>query len=98
MFKKIPPKFKPAGGSASPCKVSVQTVENGVMYTNIVEKSPEDAYPDLPHPDNFSLDKQLSAGIPLTEVNSKILTSTELSSQDIENLENTLFNPQTSEE
>lgn len=39
----------------------------------VMSVSADDAYPELPTPDNFTLDAQLKAGVNLTEVNSVLL-------------------------
>ena len=74
-FKKIPPKVRLACGCGSSV-TQVETVNaDGFQRSVLSHKTFGDAYPDRLPSDNFTLDKQLKAGVKLTEVNSVVLSS-----------------------
>lgn len=72
-FKKIPPVVRLSRGSAISTSIVEKTQADGVTRSKLVHKSLETAYPDRLDAENFSLDKQLKAGVKLKEVNSVLL-------------------------
>lgn len=73
-FKKIPPVVRLSRGSAISTSIVEKTQDDGVTRSMLVHKSLESVYPDRLDADNFSLDKQLKAGVKLKEVNSVLLS------------------------
>lgn len=72
-FKKIPPRVRLACGSASSIIVQDTKVLDGVSMSVTSKKSFNEVFDKLPQSDNFTLDRQIEAGVPLQQVNSKLL-------------------------
>lgn len=83
-FRKTP--FIPPVMTSQGCTVEVVEDDVANRKRHFVRKSVDDIVPDLPSPDNFTLEKAIQAGVPLKEVNSKIL--------DVEPSANVLFGAQ----
>lgn len=75
MFKKVPHIVKLSGCSGGLFVSSKkEVVVNGVKRVEFFNADPNVVYPDLPDPENFSLDVQLSSGVPLQPVDCNLLS------------------------
>lgn len=74
-FKKNPPQFSMSSSGDIVTKKLVQVETNGRIQTNLVDTSFDDAYETELEASNFSLERELNAGINLTEQNSLLLDS-----------------------
>lgn len=76
MFKKVSPNFRECStGSDVGCLTSVvkTVVDGSVKKSVVVTGSSSEIVPDLPSPDNFSLQNQIEAGVRMEYVPSNIL-------------------------
>lgn len=94
-FKKIMPNIKLASGASVCATVQRTIVDGSVTRVALAHRSFREAYPDRLPADNFSLDKQLQAGVNLKQINSEVL------SDDVNLVElpdNSVVEPENSEE
>lgn len=73
MFKKKMPKIILAGCSGCASAVLDKKQDGEITKVVLTHKSFADAYPDEMPADNFTLQKQIEAGVKLTEVNSVVI-------------------------
>lgn len=97
MFKKIPPKVK-LFGSSEPTVRHVSSICTPHGSSTVLQTVPQSqVYKDLPAPENFALDVQLKAGVPLNPVNPVVFHKTELSDAEQSAIDS-VVNPQEPEE
>lgn len=78
MFKKVVPKFSMSGASGGLVTVqSKEFVQDGVKRIERVLGDPKEVYPDLPSPENFSLQAQLDAGVTLNPVDCRLIPASD---------------------
>ena len=73
MFKR---NFHPMDCVGNLTQSFLSRVDDG-RNVRVIPLSSDRAYPPLPSPHNFTLDAQLAAGVPLQEVDSVLLNSSE---------------------
>lgn len=72
--KKIMPNIKLAAGASVGASVLSKVDANGVTKVVLAHRTFREAYPSNMPADNFSLQKQIEAGVQLKEVNSEVLS------------------------
>lgn len=77
MFKKVPIKFSNYSSSDGACFTQVETKMSvgGRIISSFESRNVRELVLSSPPSDEFSLNAQLKAGVPLKEVNSKLLSS-----------------------
>lgn len=87
-FKKIPPHVRLASGACSSAIVVDKVEADGVTISKVSHKPIAEVYKNQVSADNFSLDKQIQAGVQLKEVDSQLLTD------DINTVDESFFDAQ----
>lgn len=72
-FKKIPPKVRLSSGAAASALVVEKVEADGVTLSKVSHQPIAEVYKKQLPADNFSLDKQIKAGVALKEVSSELL-------------------------
>ena len=72
-FKKIPPKVRLCSGAPASALVVDKVEADGVTLAKVSHKPIADVYKNQVSAENFSLDKQIQAGVALKEVSSELL-------------------------
>lgn len=97
MFKKISPNVK-LFGSSEPTVRHVSSICTPHGSSTVLQTVPQSqVYNKLPAPENFALDVQLKAGVPLNPVNPIVFHKTELTDQEQSAIES-IVNPQEPDE
>ena len=68
------PNIKLAAGASAGASVLSKVDANGVTKVALVHRTLREAYPSNMPADNFSLQKQIEAGVQLKELNSQVLS------------------------
>lgn len=94
MFKKNPPQVK-LFGSSEPTVRHVSSICTPHGSSTVLQTVPQSqVYNKLPSPENFALDIQLKAGVPLNPVNPIVFHKSELTAQEQQAIEATVNPPE----